>query len=489
MSRASRDVDVVVVGGGPSGLVAAYRLTHAGLRVAVLEAGGDMRQSLCPRVRAALDGRTIRDAERFRLQCARCTCLLGLGGAAFHFDTDLGYVRSLSRSKVETAPDGGTRRYSGLERAVGSFDRAQALVAEVYDILRDLGLPGYEPDATAAERLAERSFHHVDTTASQSVTVDVALEIVDGLCRAVEAGGGAVLLHHRVTDVEPYADGRFKVTAQTPEGTATLTGASVVLAAGKLGLPWIRDVVRRHGVAHGPATRVDVGVRLETAREELAPLLDGCHNPKLSFLNGRGESVRTFCVCDGGRVMQYAFLDGVALDGQHCLNRPTSRSNLGVVTSVELRGGEDGTEYARAFAQRVTERGAGRPVVCSVGELASGRTGDEPLSTSLIDYCHVSLRGVLPEHIVEDVLEMVARLNATHPGLISDAATVSAPVIERIFPTLDLSADFESSVPGLYFVGDASSKIIGITYGAATGLAAAESILRSSAATTEGARG
>ena len=39
-----------------------------------------------------------------------------------------------------------------------------------------------------------------------------------------------------------------------------------------------------------------------------------------------------------------------------------------------------------------------------------------------------------------------------------------------------LTSDMESSAPGIYVTGDCSSKLIGITYGAATGLAAARAI-------------
>src|SRR5262249_9175739 len=133
--------DAVVVGGGPAGLFAALVLARGGLRPLLVEAGDGMEESLCPRVVARRTGRLVRDAERFRMQCPRCTCLTGLGGAAFHFDTNLGYVRQLSRSKIESAQDGSVRKYSGLERAVGSFDRAQELVRRVYDDLHELGLP------------------------------------------------------------------------------------------------------------------------------------------------------------------------------------------------------------------------------------------------------------------------------------------------------------------------------------------------------------
>ncbi|GGP76116.1 FAD-dependent oxidoreductase [Saccharothrix coeruleofusca] len=470
--------DLVVIGGGPAGLFAALTAARAGLRATVLEAGGDMGQSLCPRVVARLKGRTVREAEKFRLQCPRCDCLTGLGGAAFHFDTNLGYIAALTRSKIEAAGDGTTRSYSGLERALGSFDRAQDLIAEVYRTMFALGLPeagaAHQQDGSELQ-LECGVFEHVDTAQSQSVTVDVALDVIANLCAELADAGSQVLLRHRATEVLRQEDGTFLVRAQSADGLVELHAPAVVVATGKLGLPWVQEVIRANGVRHRPARRVDVGVRLETSQQDMAPLLDSCHNPKLSFLNDRGEAVRTFCVCGGGRVMQYSFLGAVALDGQHCLNQPTSRSNMGILTTVDVPEGEDGTDYARRFATRVAEYGGGRPVVCTVDELRGAAAAGEP-STSLIDYRHGNLRDCLPESVVRDVLEMVDRLNALHPGLVPGTATVAAPVVERLFPDLELSGDMESSVPGLYFVGDSSSKIIGITYGAATGIAAARSV-------------
>ncbi|MEU7473725.1 NAD(P)/FAD-dependent oxidoreductase [Streptomyces sp. NPDC044984] len=470
--------DAVVIGGGPAGLFAALTLVRAGRRVALLEAGGDMRESLCSRLVARMDGRSVRDAEKFRLQCPRCTCLTGLGGAAFHFDTNLGYISSLTRSKIESAPDGTVRSYSGLERALGSFDRAEELIAEAYRTLYELGLPPAEPVHAERDASFGAIFQHVDTALSQSVTVDDSLVVIARLKTELEENGGRVLLHHRAEDVEPLDGGGFEVRAATPGGPAVFRADDVVVGVGKLGLPWVRELIGRIGVRHRPSRRVDLGVRLETRREDLARLLDGCHNPKLSFLNEEGHSVRTFCVCGGGRVMQYGFLNAVALDGQHCLNQPTSKSNLGVLTTIDLPEGTDGTEYAAAFAARVADYGRGLPVVSTVDQLAGRPVPEGPLTTSLINYHHGDLRECLPPSLVRDVLAMVERLNALHPGLVPGTATVAAPVVERLFPDIELSGDLESSVPGLYFVGDSSSKIIGITYGAATGMAAARSVLR-----------
>lgn len=479
--------DAVVVGGGPAGLFAALTLARGGLRPLLVESGGSMQDSLCPRLVARLTGRLVREVERFRLQCPRCTCLTGLGGAAFHFDTNLGYVRALSRSKIETAEDGSVRRYSGLERAVGSFDRAQELIRRVYGTLHALGLPppahrpAAEPVATAVGAgPATAVFANVDTAESQSITVDDALVTIANLRQATEDAGGEFMLRTRATGIRRDAGGTLTVTlAAEGRPPVDVRTRAVVVGTGKLGLPWIRDLVGDLGIAHSPAGTVDVGVRLETSREAFEPLVRDCHNPKLSFLNERGESVRTFCVCEGGRIMQYRFEGAVVLDGQHCLASPTGRSNVGIVTTVRVPRGVDGTAFATELARDVTRHGGGRPVVCQVDELRGGAPAPPgTLSTSLIDYRHAPLSDCLPATLVADVREMLDRLDGAFPGLVNPSATVAAPVIERVFPALDLSPEMESSVPNVFFVGDASSKIIGITYGAATGMVAAESILR-----------
>ncbi|GAA3440207.1 NAD(P)/FAD-dependent oxidoreductase [Kutzneria kofuensis] len=465
--------DAVVVGGGPSGIFAAHGAALAGARVLLLEAGAPMADSLCPRVKLDTSGRLVRASERFRMQCPRCTCLTGLGGAAFHFDTNLGYSHALTRSKIEVDETGEIRPYSTLERALPPFTRAQDAVREVFDLLRQHGLPASDDSGPAADPPGAVSelFEGVDLSTSQEITVDRALTVVDSVMTAFVEAGGEVAFRSRVTSIR--AGDVFRVTAATPAGEREVTARSVVVAGGKLGMSWIRTVVAGLGVAHEPTRKVDIGVRVEGAREQFGPLSAWCDNPKLSFVNDRGESVRTFCVCAGGRIMQYDFEDTVVLDGQHCMTKPTRRSNFGVVTTVAVPPGTDGTEHALDLARAVSKRGGGKPVACTVAELRRERVEDVALDTSLIDFTHAPLSECLPTGLVSDVLAMVDRLNTAFPDLVADSAVVAAPVVERIYPRLVLSEHMESSVPGLYFVGDASSKVIGVTYGAATGLAAA----------------
>ncbi|MEV0694518.1 NAD(P)/FAD-dependent oxidoreductase [Streptomyces sp. NPDC050388] len=477
--------DVVVVGAGPAGLFAGHRAAALGGRVLVVEAGHGMYASLCPRVRAAASGRPIRDLEKFRMQCKRCTCLVGVGGAAFHFDTNLGYINGLTRSKIERASDGTTRSYSGLERALGDFDRARDLVASVYEQFYAWGLtrtsPAQAPEPAPADpaaqsahhRTASAVFQHSDAAPSQEITVDESLVVVGALLEELRSLGGELLMGTRVTAVERDDRGMFTITA----GEHRLTSRNVVIGAGKLGLDWVRGVIGTLGVGHLSPRKVDLGVRIESWRDDLAPLTEACHNPKHSFLNDRGDSVRTFCVCPGGRLMAYDFAGGLALDGQHCITTPTTRSNFGVVTNVTVPDGVDGTDFALEFSRAAMKTGEGRPVVQHVGDFLGEPLSGPPVPCSLLETTETDLRALLGPELSSDVEGMITRLNRLSPGMVGAHAVIAAPVVERVYPDLELTHDLESTVPGLFFVGDSSSKIIGVTYGAVTGRVAAEAAM------------
>lgn len=479
-----KDFDAIVIGGGPSGLFSALELAGRGRRTALLEKGGYMSDSLCPKVTANVSLSNLRSADKFRAQCSRCTCLEGIGGAAFHFDSNLGYISKLSRSKIERLADGSVRPYSGLERTFDSFEEAQGLISEVNERFFEFGLPRQFEAAPGDDAIlrGEGVFTHIDTEGSLPVTLDKALVIIQRMERALEEMGVPVLVRTPVERIERGRGRRWRVVAEREgRGTLELEADSVVIGVGKSALPWVLKVLDDLDIEFEESDRVDVGVRLETKREDLFPITNACFNPKLTFLSRRGEPVRTFCVCDGGRLMQYTMAGVNILDGQHCINDPTSKTNFGLLTTVTLPEGVNNTEYALNFARTVNLLGQGRPVVQRLGDLLEGRptaslAGNE-VQTSLVSYAPGDMAKCLPAFLVEDILDMVKHLNEIAPGSVRPYALLVAPVIERLYPSIRLDPHMETNQPGIFIVGDSSGKIIGITYGAATGLRAARAIL------------
>jgi uncharacterized FAD-dependent dehydrogenase len=487
---ATQHVDTVVVGAGPGGLLCALELARRGRQVALVERGGAMRDSLCPKVAAGMLAHkgNLRRAERYRDQCPRCDCLSGVGGAAMHFDSNLGYVRTLSRPKIEEGAGGEAVRYNVLERLFGSMDLAQTLVAEGYSILSDFGLesPAAPTHADHGHIVAPELFAHTDTADSLPAPLRRTLEVVSAMEQAFIAAGGALRLHHSLQILEPLPSGaahgaRWRLGFEVDGALVDIHARNVVLALGKTAMPWIAETLAQLGVQHGPAATVDLGVRLETRRSDMEWMTRSCHNPKLSFLSARGEAVRTFCVCVGGRIMQYEFAGAMVLDGQHCIDDPTERTNFGVLTTVKSGLGVDAAAFGLDIARAVNAQANGGPLVQTVGDFLAGRATTSLegnlIRSSLVRPALGDLTKALPAFLVADIRQMIERLNALSPGAIGPYALLAGPVIERAYPDIALDDRMECSRPGLFLAGDCSGKVIGITYAMATGLRAARTIV------------
>ena len=404
-----------------------------------------------------------------------------------HFDTNLGYVRGLSRPKITASSGGSAVRVNVLEQLFRSMDKAQQLVSESFSVLREFGLPtalGEEvtdhPDLDDSE-----AFVHIDTADSLPAPLAQLLPIVTAIEDALVFHGAQVLLDCRVTSISPGPSGpqspRWVVTFETGGACRHLAADHVVIATGKVAMPWIKTVVNALNIKHQTSGTVDIGVRLETRRADMEWMTRTCHYPKLTFLSRREEAVRTFCVCSGGRLMQYEFAGSIVLDGQHCIADPTDRTNFGIITTVKLPQGVDSAEYALDISRLVNRLGNNGPLVQTVEDFLAGRPtrtlGNSPVRSSLMHPAVGDLHACLPAFLVEDIREMIARLNRLRPGAIQPYALLAAPVVERAFPSIDLSSNLESSCPGIYFAGDSTGKIIGIPYAMATGLCAGRAIL------------
>jgi uncharacterized protein len=479
-----RTFESVVIGGGPAGLVCALELSRSGRSVALLEQGGRIAESLCPVVacEAARPGGDLRKGARARAQCGRCTCLVGIGGAAMHFDSDLGYIRRLARAKIELNEQGAVQSYSHLERALGSLEAADIGVRHTYDLFRVYGLPldRAAPTSCVSETLRHQSvFEHVDTSESFLMTLDMALSMVGTMERDIERLGGALFVHHTADDIGHGRLRRWRVLGtDSSEERFEIETDNVVLAVGKIALPWLLECVQRVGIVSRPSAAVEIGVRLESRAQDFEPLTDNCRCPKLSFISRRGDTVRTFCVCVGGRLMQYEFAGAMILDGQHCYEDPTSYTNMGILTRARS---DDGTKVGIDLARQVTAVGAGRPVVQTVGDFwrqtpttVLPQVGEGTLRLRTLGNLH----DCLPDFLIADIADMIARLNVLSPGMVKPSALLAAPIVERVQPEFILDEQLQTSQSGIYMIGDCSGKVIGITYGAATGLCAARAIVK-----------
>ena len=266
------DVDAVVVGAGPNGLVAAVALAEAGLKVVLLEAG--------PRAGGGLRTEEL-TLPGFRHDLGATVHALGLASPAFraldlgreglefaHPPVPLGHAiapgRSvlLHRSSAATAAGLG-RDGRHWERVLGGFGRRwEGLASSILDPLAlppraprelvEVGLNGLWP-ATATMRFGFREEParalfagiavHGGVPLDQPVTSAIALllgglahgvgwpvavggsqSIADALVRRLESLGGELRTGHRVTSLDELPSARATVLDLTPRQVLAIAG-------------------------------------------------------------------------------------------------------------------------------------------------------------------------------------------------------------------------------------------------------------------------
>lgn len=460
--------DVAVIGAGPGGLAAAHTLGDAGLRVVLIEAGRSHLHRPCP-------------VDRM-LQCTGCAgvcnVISGFGGSIHYGDG----------VKLSGFPSG--RR---LQELLGG-KHARELERRALEILFDRQAPTFR----GVDRLALPA-----PTKDYPVASLTATEVQALVGRAYERVSSSAFTSLRlgteVADIRSGSRARFALECTTHGGEREYVEADhVVAAVGRRGQRWWQRQVRALGVRYTAPTP-SVGVRFECPA---AMLRRGAlvHEDFKTTLVSHGVKVKTFCFCagpGGGRVKFTDYGDHTLLDG-HVIAEERAEASGNFALLAQLR---DGAGVSRDTAwveenllapyRRLRPERPGKPVAqwypdfraraleCrSLPEMAQ-RTGFAP---SLRDYGVANLAEILPVEIHAAMIEGFESLLAsfTGTGFTEDDArqvVVLGLELESLWDELVLSERMETSLDGLFAVGDCTGLAQGIMQAAVGGLAAAQRIL------------
>ena len=460
--------DVAVIGAGPGGLAAAHALSDAGLSVVLIEAGRSHLHRPCP-------------VDRM-LQCTGCggvcNVISGFGGSIHYGDG----------VKLSGFPSG--RR---LQELLGG-EHAHELERRALEIL----FGGYAPIFRGADRLALPA-----PTKDYPVASLTAAEVQALIGRAHERVSTTALttlrLGTEVIDIQPGTRARFALACEAHGGVREYTEAEHVIAAvGRRGQRWWQQQIRRLGLRYTAPTP-SVGVRFECPA---AMLRRGAlvHDDFKTTLVSHGVKIKTFCFCagpGGGRVKFTDYGDHTLLDG-HVIaeERAQASGNFALLAQLRDDAGipRDGTwveESLLAPYRRLRPERPGKPVAqwypdfraraleCRSLPEVTRRAGFAP---SLRDYAVANLAGILPDEIHAAMVEAFERLLASFIGtqVTEDDArqvVVLGLELESLWDELVLSERLETSLDGLFAVGDCTGLAQGIMQAAVGGLAAAQRIL------------
>lgn len=433
--------DIVFIGAGPATIIAISELieTTSKYEICIIDRGKSSFQRECP----------LRAYNACR-KCPSCMVVEGFGGSGMFSD-----------GKLHRSSDD--------------------LSLRVFQHLENHGLPPYHPSEEIIEKnsVLQERIKNVNLSyfgyLSQHAGTKKIISITQSFERCFVDAGIELHFEHRVISIEKKNQ-RYQLQCQNSEGDTThIFGSIIVMATGKAGQEQIETVAPE---LQGKMDYYfpDIGVRFEFPRNSIQSITEGVIlDPQVSFKDGKGNRISTFCSCTGGEVVPYRRNKMLMLGGQSNIasNRPLS--NFALLCSLTY---QDNIKYW-SHHDDVKFYQLNKPIIQKLNDFFAQRCSAEidMNSTTLPCYTVGNIHNLLPQTVTSLIVQFITRLNKTDAGFMDSKNILSSPVLEPR-NLLDTTIEYlPMSHPGLFVIGDVTGRAGGIVAAAKTGLALADKIL------------
>ncbi len=465
--------DVIVVGAGPSGIFCAYKLIteNPKLKILMLEKGNSIEQRICPKRKV---GKCI--------NCNPCNITTGFSGAGAFSDGKL----TLASSET-----GGN-----LSELIGE-DEVKRLVKDMDNIYLSFGadttLHGVDNKEAIANirkkaiqanmKLVESPIRHLGTEASY--------EIYGKLQKFLIENGVEIKFRTMVTDIITQSGHSSVEIIGVKTEKEEFYSNTVVVGAGREGSAWFKTICEKHHIATKPGT-VDIGVRVECRDEVMQELNESMYESKLIYhAKTYADKVRTFCQNPSGEVAleNYTLPDGSHIQtvNGHAYKGDeykTNNTNFALLVSKNFTEPfKEPLEYGAAYAKIANMLAGGTVLVQTYGDLKRGRRSTAErirygnVVPTLKDAEAGDLTLVLPHRVLVDIVEMIEAMDKIVPGIANDETLLYGVEVKFYSNKVLIDTNCETSIKGLYSVGDSSSWTRGLSIASGMGLYVAERIL------------
>lgn len=461
----SSTFDVIIIGAGPGGIFCAYELKEKDpdRKILLIEKGHSIEKRSCPK---RITGKCV--------GCRPCSITTGFSGAG-----------AFSDGKLSLSPDVG----GNLPDILG-YEKAEELIRESDNIYLKFGADthvwGIDKEKEIREirakaiqanlKLIDCPIRHLGTEKGYEIYADIQKHLSDA--------GVDMLFDTQVQDIL-IENGRA-VGVMTEKGE-TYHADSVVAAVGREGADWLKEQCAKFGIDSVPGT-VDIGVRVEVRDEIMQFLNDNLYEAKLVYHTPTfDDKVRTFCTNPHGEVASEYYDNNLAVVNGHAYaggEYRTANTNFALLVSKNFtKPFRTPIEYGRMIAQLSNMLCGNKILVQTFGDFKRGRRSTEErmcrnnLIPTLKDAVPGDLSLVFPHRIMVDLEEMIYALDKVTPGLASDETLLYGVEVKFYSNRLVVDNRFETSVKGLYAIGDGAGITRGLQQASANGLCAARSIL------------
>lgn len=450
--------DVILIGAGAAGIFAAYELVKDGkeMDVLMLEKGYALDKRACPKTKN----------PDIPCRCKSCSIMEGFYGAGGFSDGKYNITNSFG---------GDLYRYIGDQQAIDLMwyvDEINLAMGGQDARLYSTGNTDLKAEALKHDlHLLDAQVRHLGTDRNFVIAQNMFDFIKDMMDIHFES---EVLTINKVND-------RFVVT--TKDGT--FEGKKVILATGRTGSKWISTVCQNFGIKT-ESNRVDIGVRVELPALVFKAITDQVYESKIVYRTERyNDLVRTFCMNPNGEVVTENYGDIVTVNG-HSYSDPgkhTENTNFALlVTNKFTEPFKNSNEYGEHIA-RLSNMLGGGVIMQRFGDLVKGRRSSERrmlkcFTKPTLKATPGDLSLVLPKRQLEDIIEMIYALDKIAPGTANEDTLLYGVEVKFYNSKVDVDSNLETSVEGLYILGDCSGVTHSLSQAAASGIYVARRLKR-----------
>lgn len=469
--------DVVVVGAGPSGIFLCYELKRLNkdLGILLIDQGRAVDKRLCPMTSGS--------------KCVKCKpfCHItsGFSGAGAFSDGKL----SLFNEEDETIYVGGkVHEYLGVEKT-------KELIRYTDNIYLNFGADEHVEGVEFKEEIdayKERSKKYgVDliSVPIRHLGTERAHALYKSMQDELKRLGVDMILGTRVCDLviqDNVVKGVVVEPNNDPERKETIYATkAVVLAVGRKGANWLSNMCDKHRIKDH-AGIVDIGIRYELPDSVMADINRIMYEAKFTArLKPYEDRVRTFCQNPSGFVSSEVYDDGLTLvNGHSYKDKKSTNTNLAILCSHHFCYPFDQPLlYGRNIAKNSNLLANGHVLVQRLGDILTGHRSHEYwiVRNSVVPTLQSAVPGdltyALGYRTIANILEFIKAVDNIVPGFASADNLLYSPEIKFYSNELKITPEFETSVSGLYSIGDAGGLTRGLMQASVSGVYLAQVLL------------
>ncbi len=450
--------DIIIIGCGPAGLFAANELAKT-KKIAMFDAGVDLSEKKCP----------IESGERCKYCRPVCNIMGGFGGAQFFEGT-----------KLSIYPAG-----SGIVNFCGDINKTKQMYEYIDQVLEHYGkeprtYPKNEDINNLVEAFKRQQIemkYYNAQKVSKATMNKIALNMKQYLCD----NNVDIFLQERVINVIKNKDKTF--TLITNKGT--YTSKNIVFAVGRVGSRQLVKMADNLGIEYeNEEQEIELGVRIEMPYK----VFDGINNIhndlKLKFKLNDNEELRTFCQDYKGFITKCVYnmkddeiistLDGHIIGTDEAGGRMSDVVNLAVHHRYKVNCSID--EIYDIVGKMSANK---RPLVQSLKNFMQNTNEKNIFSNafSMPDVVEANINDYIPERTFKVLKDFIRSIDKVLPGFADDGNTVYAPSFEMGWKKFVISRELETSIKGIYIIGDVTGHFRGAMQAMASGVLVARKIL------------